>query len=333
MNPFTNPVLVRELRGRMRGHRAMIILTVYLSIISIVTLLVYLATVSGLSFGTNNFDAGRRVGQAIFLTVMIMALAQVCVITPSLTSGSIAGERERQSYDLLITTLLSPWQVVVGKLMSALAFAFLLITAVLPLAGLSFLFGGVSGIELVLAMVGLLVSAVLYASVGLLWSAIMRSSLGATVMAQGTVLLWLLGVPFLFLVFGRIIFERDGLRDLMETTVFIYLSGAVLCSHPFIALGITQFQLSSGENPFYFTFDSPGAGDEILAPSPWLAYTVIALLIALICLRVSASLVRPTPAHRRRRSGRQQETATPEPPPATETSSDGEKEAPQTEPG
>jgi ABC-type transport system involved in multi-copper enzyme maturation permease subunit len=297
MTPFTNPVLIKELRGRMRGNRAMIILTIYLSIIGIVTLLVYLAMVSRMSFGSSGFETGRMIGRSIFTTVMIMALAQVCIITPSLTSGSIAGEKERQSYDLLITTLLSPWQIVLGKLMAALSFALLLILSVLPLAGLSFLFGGVSGIELVLGMIGLVVTAVLYASVGLLWSTLMRGTLGATVMAQGTVLLWLLGVPFLALIFGTIFVEHNFFNDFMDTPFAVYLVGTVLCSHPFIALGITQVQLSSGENPFFFTMDiGRGGGVEVLAPSPWLAYTVIALIFTLVFLLISMRML--VPLHR-----------------------------------
>jgi ABC-type transport system involved in multi-copper enzyme maturation permease subunit len=248
--------------------------------------------VSRMSFGASGFETGRQIGRSIFTTVMIMALAQVCIITPSLTSGSIAGEKERQSYDLLITTLLSPWQIVLGKLMSALSFALLLILSVLPLAGLSFLFGGVSGIELVLGMIGLMATAVLYASVGLVWSTLMRGTLGATVMAQGTVLLWLLGVPFLALIFGTIFVEHDFLNDFMDTPFAIYLVGIVLCSHPFIALGITQVQLSSGENPFFFTVDTVG-GVDVLAPSPWLAYTVIALILTFVCLLISMRMLRP----------------------------------------
>ncbi|NJO83590.1 MAG: hypothetical protein HC828_12770 [Blastochloris sp.] len=65
---FSNPVLMKELRWRMRGNRALITLTVYLSIIGVVTLLVYLAVVSSMSFGAPNLEAGRAVGKAIFLT-------------------------------------------------------------------------------------------------------------------------------------------------------------------------------------------------------------------------------------------------------------------------
>jgi hypothetical protein len=118
--------------------------------------------------------------------------------------------------------------------------------------------------------------------------------------------MWLLGIPFLFVIFGSILFQRTGMSSLFDTAVFAYLSGAVLAAHPFIALGITESLLSQGENPFFFVLDLPG-GNEVLAPSPWLAFTVIALLgtaafLWLSVRRISAMrqrrprpLRRPTP--------------------------------------
>jgi ABC-type transport system involved in multi-copper enzyme maturation permease subunit len=303
-----NPVLVKEMRGRMRGNRAMLLLTIYLSIIAVVTLLVYLAMASTMSFGVSDLEVGRRIGKTIFLTVMTVALAQVCIITPALTSPSIAGERERQSFDLLVTTLLSPWQIVLGKLMAALAFALLLIVSVLPMAGLSFLFGGVSGIELLIGIVGLVVSAILFASLGMFWSALMRGTQGATVLAQSSVLLWLIGIPFVIFILGTLVFEF--MNDLLETPLGFYLAGILLCAHPFIALGITEGQISQGENPFFFTIDL-AVGTEVLAPSPWLGYSFMALLGSVVLLTVSVRMM--TNRQRRERAPRPPRKSRPTP--------------------
>lgn len=285
---LANPVMIKELRGRMRGARAFVILSIYLSVTAAITLMIYLA-VAGTS--RSDLSAGRDIGQAIFLTVCSAALVQVCVITPSLTAGSIAGEKERQSYDLLITTLLSPWQIVLGKLVSALAYALLLILAMVPLASLAFVFGGVSGTELVLAVVGLFVTSVLYATVGIFWSTVMRGTLGATVLAQGTIVATLLGIPFLFFVVGAILFANDSTRELTRSPVLWYLAGALLFSHPFIALGYSEVLLRQGENPFYFTFQT---GDiEVIAPTPWLAYTIIAILLTILFIFLSVRMLRP----------------------------------------
>lgn len=288
MKLLSNPVLVKELRRRMRSPRSMIIQTVYLSLIGIVTMLIYLAfDVSG----TTSLEEGSTIGKAIFLSVITVALIQVCIITPSLTAGSIAGEKERQTYDVLVTTLLSARDIVFGKLGAALGFSTLLIITVLPLAGLSFLFGGVSGIELTVAMIGLLVTVLLYASIGLFWSTVMKSTLSATVMSQATIILPLLGIPFLFVITGIFFDSLDVMEDLVNTPVFVYAMGAILCSHPFIALGLTELALTEGENPFFFTVD-PGRGD-ILVPSPWLAYLFIGLLLTMLFLFLSVRMLKP----------------------------------------
>jgi ABC-type transport system involved in multi-copper enzyme maturation permease subunit len=287
MNFLANPVLARELRGRIRGNRALIILVIYLSITAAVTLLVYAAAAGSFAGGVNDPEAGRGIGKAIFITVMTASLIQVCVITPSLTAGAISGEKERQTYDLLLTTLLSPLQIALGKLASALAFAMLLIMAALPLAGLAFLFGGVSGAELLIGIAGLVVTAICYATVGLSWSSVMRTTLAATVMAQGTVILVLLIIPFLFVVGSLLTSAFNGLPD----AFYVYGMGLLLCAHPFIALGLTAASLAEGEG--IFLIEVPSDIGQLPAPSPWIVYILVSALLTAIFLALAIRMIRP----------------------------------------
>jgi ABC-2 type transport system permease protein len=222
---------------------------------------------------------------------------EVCVITPALTSGSIAGEKERQTYDLLITTMLSPLQIALGKLAAALAFALLLIMAALPMAGLSFLFGGVSGTELLIGIVGLAATAICYATVGLFWSTVMRSTLAATVMSLGTVILVLLFIPFLFVVGSLLGNAFSGLPGV----AYVYGMGLMLSAHPFIALGITATTLASGESAFFF--EVPTTNGEVIVPSPWIVYLFIATLLTLLFLTLSVRLLKPVQYDLPRRKG------------------------------
>jgi ABC-2 type transport system permease protein len=287
MRFLANPVLSRELRGRIRGLRALIILVVYLVITGAVTLLVYAAAASSFSGGISDPEAGRGIGKAIFLTVMTATLIQVCVITPSLTAGAISGEKERQTYDLLITTLLSPMQIALGKLTSALAFALLLIVAALPMAGLAFLFGGVSGSELVIGVIGLVATAICYATVGLFWSTVMRTTLTATVMSQGTIIFIQLIIPFLFVVGSLLTDSFSGTPGI----IYVYVMGLLLSFHPFIALGITATALANGESAFYF--EVPTSQGDVLVPSPWIVYLFLTALLTGLFLVLSVRLLRP----------------------------------------
>ncbi|MEF3274459.1 MAG: ABC transporter permease [Chloroflexus sp.] len=275
-NVLANPVLTRELFGRIRGRNAWLILTGYLTIIGAITLLIYAVFANAASL--NDPGTAPSIGKAIFFTVITAALVQVCFLSPSLTAGAIVGEKERQTYDLLLASLLSPAQIVIGKLVSAIAFALLLIAASLPIAGLALLFGGVTGQEVLIGVVGLLVTAISYAAIGLFWSTVMRSTLGATVIAQGTVIAILLLVPFLFFVISLLIGAFDG----ELSPLYIYTMGAFLCLHPFIALSITASTLATGGSPWLWQV--PSAIGELTVPSPWLVYTMFAMIIATVCL-------------------------------------------------
>ncbi|MEM9412422.1 MAG: ABC transporter permease subunit, partial [Planctomycetota bacterium] len=78
-------------------------------------------------------------------------ISYVCIfnilVGPVFTAGSVTSERERQTLDLLLTTMLTPWQLLWGKLISGLRVSavltsFLLWPMVLALVfDLSYLFG------------------------------------------------------------------------------------------------------------------------------------------------------------------------------------------------
>jgi hypothetical protein len=123
----------------------------------------------------------RQAGRIIFGAVLGIQALLVVFIGPSFTAGAITGEKERQTYGLLRTTLLSASAFVTGKLVSALSYVLLLILAAVPLQSIAFLLGGVSPLEFVVGGALLLVSAVTFALVGLFFSSLLRSTLAASV--------------------------------------------------------------------------------------------------------------------------------------------------------
>jgi len=212
-----------------------------------------------------------------------------------LTTGSIAGEKERQSYDLLVASLLSPWQIIWGKLAAALSFALLLIISIVPMMSLAFLFGGVSLTEVVIALIGLVTTAMFYATIGLFWSTVLRTTLGANSMSVGTIIMMLLGIPFLALIFS-LIFGRDLSPEWLNSIIFKVIAGVFLYSHPFIALQVTEAQIEGGESAFYSRVsvgtDLASRG-QLLVPSPWIIYLLLAVLFSFILLLISVRMLRP----------------------------------------
>lgn len=194
-------VAVKELRGRVRGRRAFVVLTLYLLFLGgfawaweLVAEQRYVQT-STLQ-GASAAFASSLVGQEVFGALILIETLLVVFLAPAFTAGSISLEREKQTLDMLTATPISSLAIVIGKLLSALAYVFLLIAASIPLTALVFVFGGVGPDDVIRAYAVLIVSAIGLGSLGLFISAIMQRTQGATVVTFFMVLFLTLGTMF-----------------------------------------------------------------------------------------------------------------------------------------
>ncbi|MDQ2965471.1 MAG: ABC transporter permease, partial [Chloroflexota bacterium] len=122
----------------------------------------------------------------------------VVALAPAFTAGAISLEREKQTLDLLATTPISSLSIVVGKLLSALTYLFILIFASIPMTAVVFVFGGVSPDDVVRGYVVLFATAIGLGSVGLFFSALMKRTQAATIATYFGVLFVTLGSFFIF---------------------------------------------------------------------------------------------------------------------------------------
>ena len=211
--PTMNPVLSRELRQRMRGPRASIIITIYLVLLSFIVWTLYTAA----SATQNNAFEGPAaeqiagLGRSVFQTLLFFVLLMVCFIVPGVSAGAVAGERERQTLVPLQVTLLRPMSIVVGKLLASLSFIVLLVVATLPLVGIAFVLGGVEPLEVAKGTAMVIVVAAVIASISVFCSTVTKRTQGATVLAYGAVLALLFGS---FLAFGAQAVFLGGERSL-----------------------------------------------------------------------------------------------------------------------
>jgi hypothetical protein len=289
-----NPVIVKELRGRMRGWRALVVLVSYLLVLSVITWLTYLA-IGGINNSVGG-AASAQIGKGIFGVLVIFQTILVSLLTPSFTAGSITSERELKTYDLLMTTLLPARSVVFGKLGSALAFVGLLIIATAPLESLAFMFGGVSPEEIILSQVVMLVAAVLFASIGIFWSSALRSSVASNVLTYGTHLFLMIGIPFFYYAITIIIGAYDSGSagtSISQTEGFWYLSGIILSLQPIIAMILSESFYLMGHPLFIYTRSDLLSGHTLLVVSPWLLFCIEALLISALLIALSIRLVKP----------------------------------------
>jgi ABC-type transport system involved in multi-copper enzyme maturation permease subunit len=185
----------KELRGRMRGRRAFAIMTLYLILLSIFAWGVYeyqrdagTSQLDNFGFPGQAIALSATIGQALFSNLLLLETVLIAVLAPAFTSGAISLEREKQTLDMLVTTPLSSLGLVIGKLGSALAYIFLLILASLPIAAVTFLFGGVGPDDLLRSYVLLVCVAIGFGAIGLFISALVKRTQVAIVLTYLTIL-------------------------------------------------------------------------------------------------------------------------------------------------
>ena len=142
--------------------------------------------------------ASSTVGQGIFVALMMLETLLVVALAPAFTAGAISLEREKQTLDLLATTPVSSLAIVIGKLVSALTYLFILILASIPLTAIVFVFGGVAPDDVIRGYVVLLATALGLGSLGLFCSTLVKRTQAATIVTYFTVLAVTLGSFFVF---------------------------------------------------------------------------------------------------------------------------------------
>lgn len=142
-----NPVLRREAITSLRGWKNFAVLTFYLLMMTLGAIIFFYSSIS------QSYQFTFNPQSVVYLYVVLGAIQMALIVlsVPALTAGSISGERERQTLDLLLITKLSPLSIVIGKLLSSMAFVLLLIVSTLPVFSIVFYFGSV-GIGSVLTL-------------------------------------------------------------------------------------------------------------------------------------------------------------------------------------
>ena len=203
---------VKELRGRMRGRRAFVILTVYLVLLAAFAWMMELILEQqyGRASATSAAFASASIGRGVFSALMMLETLLVVALAPAFTAGAISLAREKQTLDMRATTPISSVSIVVAKLFSALTYLFILILASIPLTALVFVFGGVAPEDVVRGYLVLLATAVGLGALGLFFSALLKRTQAATIATYFGVLFTTLGTFFIFFFWSQMSEARDG---------------------------------------------------------------------------------------------------------------------------
>jgi len=279
-----NPVLLKELKVRMRGWKAAGIIALYLLVLTAVTVFI-IYTVFTDPY-TSNIDPQVSIGAYTALAVFQFIL--IMFIVPALTAGAISGEREKQTLDLVLCTKLKPISIITGKLFASTSQTLLLIIASFPLFSMVFLFGGISIKEIMQLFGFYIVTAVTIGCIGIFFSTHLKRTTASTVFTYGTLAFLAFGTIFIGVFYIRIFYNWDYNKFL-----------PIFYSNPlagFSSLLADQFgYFGGGMNLFPgFYIANPGRNPNIVqAISPWLGNVIFDAVLSVVLLMLSAIRINP----------------------------------------
>ena len=216
----------------MRGRRAFIVVTIHVLLLAVFAWMLQRLNEEQLrglsSYGGQATYASATVGRGIFLGLLMLQTLMVSVLAPAATAGAISSEREHQTLDLLAVTPISSFAIVLGKLLSALAWIFILIIASIPVTALVFVFGGVAPDDVIRGYAVLFATVIGLGSVGIFFSALTRRTGASTGLTFVTTLALVIGSFFVWVFLSNT--SEVGPTGLRKQP-----SEAILYLNPFVA--------------------------------------------------------------------------------------------------
>lgn len=179
-----NPIYRKELKLSTRSLKLPIFFTGYIIILTLIACFACAAFFNSYSYSDSQYAAVI----SIFVCLAVAEFAMIMLEIPAFTSDAIAGERERQTLDILLTTNLKPIQIIIGKLLSSLSSLFLLTVLSLPVLGVTFAIGGIHLKDLLQLFLFILISMFFIGSIGIFFSAALKRTSAATVASYASLL-------------------------------------------------------------------------------------------------------------------------------------------------
>jgi ABC-type transport system involved in multi-copper enzyme maturation permease subunit len=274
--PFA-ALLTKELRSRLRRERTVWVIIVYVLLMSLLGWIIVSrwTNTSSYYYSSGFSDAGTT----LYTFLSMIQLFFILFVTPAFTSTAVNGEKERQTFELLLCSRLSSFALISGKLIAGLINALLLVAGTIPLFSLVFFFGGVSPQQELAALLLYIITALQAGTFGLLCSTIIKRPTISTVITYLAGAFWLV-FPVLALYLFYII--KPGSSSTYVSLFFIW--------HPVVAL-ISTYAPTTGGLSYKFI------GMHI---DQWIVYTFLSTLSTIVFFTLSMWAAKPRHIYRQR---------------------------------
>ena len=169
---------------------------------------------------TTSPEEARRLVNLFFLGQYVL----LALMAPSFAAGTITGEKERRTYEMLLASPLRPGAIVIGKLLASLSHLAVLVFASLPIVMLCLPLGGVSPYEVLATYVAMAASVFAFGMICVTASSFFTRTIAALVVSY----LLILPMVLVAVLFYRLFEEAAEFR--LVVLAFVTPAGCAVVS-------------------------------------------------------------------------------------------------------
>ncbi len=191
-----------ELTQRARTSRWPVVLGIWVLVVGSVTTLSYYAT----------RDPQVNSGRTMYDLTTFFVLGLSMLVMPALTATSVNGDREAGVLATLQTTLLTPADIILGKLLASWVVAMTFLGATLPFLAWGWAVGGVSVGSILGSLLVLVLVLAVVCALGLMFSTLTARPVASAVLTYLTVAFLTIGTVLTFFLAFPLVTQREQVR-------------------------------------------------------------------------------------------------------------------------
>lgn len=175
-----NPLVKKDIKVQSRSMRMSWGLFAYEAIMAVVF---FIAMVMIKQQSRWSYD---NIYSSIVMLYPVLAITQFLIIgmvVPVRTASAISGEKERQTFDIMMTTSMTEFSIVFGKVLTSIIQSMFYVAAAMPVLAMAFVIGGLSLSYLFWFLAIAVLASIFSASIGIYCSSICKKSVSAVIMS------------------------------------------------------------------------------------------------------------------------------------------------------
>ena len=191
----TNAVYTKELKQSVRNIKFPITVGLYCFTIAVIGLFTLVA-ISAYGYPVYSAYTIKQDFITFYSVLFGLEFGLVIFVVPAITGGTISGERDHGTLDLLLATTLGPYRIIMGKLISVVSKLLIYVISSLPILALVFTMGGAGLADLLRYMLLILLTSLYIGSFGVFMSVIFKKTSTAMAVTYVWIMFIALGTIF-----------------------------------------------------------------------------------------------------------------------------------------